>query len=236
MARRPVRRGALRSSNQYDQLKVKLPITILRSEFANGATGDGSILFNLFHLPWNAIHVTGSNRVGAAAMDISKMTALFRYYKCTGVHYDLYRPSVYIANANGIQVIKQEQSMGYQVMHSTVIDAPNTVTSDVEVNVNLQRKVSLSEPVSWTECIDDDKNFTNLGSRRKVSIGWKPKTTFERQWRDVLLSDSELAYGGIHIRYKSDDPIPNLTGFAYSQSQVLLQGTVSVYMAFKQRR
>lgn len=231
-----VRRGALRSSNQYDKLRVKVPIGITFNTLLTSP--DGSRYFNFLHLPWNALlSGTGeSNAVGQAANDISKMTSLYRYYKCTGVHYTLMRPKVYITQPQGIQVFNQEQEMGYQIMHSKVVNKPDTVTTVIEANADLQKRVVLEEPTSWAEAIDNDSIFRNCYNKKFFKMGWLPKTPFEKNWRNISESDPELSTGGIHIRWKSDDVIPNLSGVNFSANQVMLQGTAIVYMRFYQRR
>lgn len=236
MARGIVRRGALRSSNQYDQLRIKCPITITYNQLLTSP--DGGKYFNFIHLPWNAL-LSGqgeSNAIGQAAVDIAKMTSLYRYYKCTGVHYELMRPKVYISQSQGIQVFNQEEEMGSMIMHSKTVNKPDSVTSVIEANADLQKRVVLKEVTSWAEGIDNDSEFKNHRNSKFVKMGWVPKTPFEKNWRDIIESDPELSTGGIHIRWKSSDVIPSLTGIGFSLNQVMLQGTAVVYMKFYQRR
>lgn len=230
-----VRRGALKSSNQYDQLRVKVPITLTRDKLL--ISPDNSLYFNILQLPWNALKSGDGelNMLGQAASDISKMTGLYRYYKCTGVHYELMRSKVYVSQPQGIQVFNQEEELGYQIMHSKVVNKPDTVTTVVEANADLTKRVILEEPTSWKEAIDDDTRFRNCYNKKFLKVGWLPKTPFEKNWRNITESDPELSTGGIHFRWKSDNVIPNLSGVVVSQNQVMLQGTATVYMKFYQR-
>ena len=121
---RPLR---LRNNPQYDNLRVRVPITITYNTLLTAP--DSSKYFNFLHLPWSTL-LNGegeSNAIGQASSDIAKMTSLYRYYKCSGVHYNLYRPKVYVSQPQGIQVFNQEQEFGYQIMHSKVVNRPRII-------------------------------------------------------------------------------------------------------------
>ena len=208
--------------------------------------------FNLVFCPWkNADTVTnlsaspmelGYNRLYSA--DISHMQALFQKFRLGWVHLDLDRPKVFSTSSPtqpphssiGANLFQPTAHLGTQVIHSELLVKPDGTVDSVQVNGDIQYTLKDTAPSSWREAVDNQSSRFQLHKDRKnISCGWRATTEYEKKWKDTHFSDQELITGGIHIRIKTNEPVPEVPGFTYMPQQVILQGTATYQMQFKDR-
>lgn len=230
-----------------EQLRIRIPMEFKYKDMM--IAPDGSMFFNVIFCPWRNVNTTtdllatpmqlGQNRLYSA--DISHMKALYQKFRLGWVNIELDRPKIYCGNAQGSsiggpQLFQPTGHFGSAVIHSELVVKPDSVTDTVESNVDVGLKTVDTTPNSWREGVDNQSSRFNLHyDHKKIRLNWKPTTEFERKWIDKDFSDQELMTGGVHLRFKTKEPIPEIANFSYHNEQVILQGYVTYAMMFKDR-
>lgn len=233
----------------FDTLLIRIPFELTYNQML--ASPDGSMYFNLVFCPWKNADTTtnlsatpmelGYNRLYSA--DISHMQALFQKFRLGWVHLDLDRPKICASAGDvgtrvpqGANLVQPTAHLGTQVIHSELLVKPDGTVDKVQVNGDIQYTLKDTAPSSWREAVDNQSaRFQLHKDRKNVSCGWRATTEYEKKWKDTHFSDQELITGGMHIRIKSNEPIPEIPSFAYAPMQVILQGTATYQMQFKDR-
>ena len=232
-----------------DTLTCRVQTQILAKEMTIGT--DNSLSFSILNAPWRAVSVTpqfdsagnmtepGFNRLYSS--DFAKLQTLYDRYQLTAVDYDIERPKAYLnAPSDGTDFHDDcDIQWGTQVLHAETVFQPDSVTGAVQGTCPLTPKVVHYFSTNWQACVDDsDKRFTMQGFKKKAHVTWRPQTSYEKRWRNILYSDNEVACGGLHIRLKNSRPIPALDGAStpvFNGQQVMFMITARLTMKYMNR-
>ena len=69
--------------------------------------------------------------------------------------------------------------------------------------------------------------------KSNIKAFWRSTAEYERKWKDNANTDQELATGGVHLRFKSKMPVPEMASLVYRHEQIILQGYVTYTMLLK---
>ena len=234
----------------FESLCIRIPMEIRYNKMLTSP--DGSMFFNIAFCPWKALDFAtdlsatpqqyGNNRLYSA--DIDHMKALYQTFRLGSVFLDLDRPKVFVSasetqspsNQIGASLFQPTSHVGTQIIKSEVVLKPDSVGDHVQSNTSIDFKLLDTTPSSWREGVDNQSSrFLLHKDRKQIKLNWRPTTDYERKWKDKASSDQELMTGGMHIRFQSKEPIPEIANFSYRSDQVLLQGYANYVMYFKDR-
>lgn len=234
-------------TRNMDTLTCRVQTQILAKEMTVGT--DNSLSFSLLNAPWRPVSVTpqfdsagnmtepGYNRLYTA--DFVKLQTLYDKYQLSAVDYEIERPKAFLNATDTDFHDLTTVEWGTQVLHGEQIYQPDSVTGSIQGTSTLTPKVIHYFSTNWQACVDDsDKRFQLHGTKNRAVVSWRPQTPFEKQWRNILYSDNEIACGGLHLRIKSAYPIPVLDGAStpsYNGQQVMFTITARLTMKYMNR-
>jgi hypothetical protein len=228
-----------------DSLKITMSRQIHRKDM--NELSDKSMECNIVFNPVQDVSTTFSNGVANLLYHPSaaKLTeGIFRKYRCACVVLKISRPNVNFnynnTNSNQTQnVTLPTIQWGTKILHSHIVNKPDSYTSAVQSNAVLTRQVVLIQPTSWNEAIDDgNRQFINHQYKRSCTRVWKPVGEFERRFVSVADDDLQLARGGIHIHMENQQPLSmdrSDKQWQYDPDVVLFDIHATVYMKYTDR-
>ena len=168
------------------------------------------------------------------------------YQKCrlARVYLDLQRPKMVSTGllgggAAGPLLFQPTSHLGVQNIQSRVNIAPAADDGILQPVGAFTQQGTATVPTSWRESVDSlSSKFCVLKDRKNVKLGWKPSTPFERRWIDfsqTTATDTDRPSGGIHFRFATKQPVPEISTFSYQPTQAILTGTATCTMLLRDR-